>query len=66
MKNKILLTSALTGLVLSASAASAQLTVSGNVNLSYKAVGNSTTANKKESFESHNKREYLLFLYIFL
>ena len=61
MKNKILLTSALTGLVLSASAASAQLTVSGNVNLSYKAVGNSTTANKKESFDGFGKESQINF-----
>ena len=61
MKNKILLTSALTGLVLSASAASAQLTVSGNVNLSYKAVGNSTTANKEKSFDGFGKESQINF-----
>ncbi len=61
MKNKILLTSALTGLVLSASAASAQLTVSGNVNLSYKAVGNDTAANKKESFDGFGKESQINF-----
>jgi hypothetical protein len=61
MKNKILLTSALTGLVLSASAANAQLTVSGNVNLSYKAAGNSTTANKKESFDGFGKESQINF-----
>jgi len=61
MKNKILLTSALTGLVLSASAANAQLTISGNVNLSYKAVGNDTTTNKASSFDGFGKESQINF-----
>ena len=57
MKNKLMITTAIVGLAFSANAANAQTTVSGNLNLGYKAVGNKAT--KANSFDGFTKESQI-------
>ena len=57
MKNKLMITTAIVGLAFSANAANAQTTVSGNLNLGYKAAGNKAT--KANSFDGFTKESQI-------
>jgi len=59
MKNKLMITTAIVGLAFSANAANAQTTVSGNLNLGYKAVGNKAATNKAGSFDGFTKESQI-------
>jgi hypothetical protein len=57
MKNKLMIATAIAGLAFSANAGNAQTTVSGNLNLGYKAVGNKAT--KANSFDGFTKESQI-------